>query len=349
MIITVIYTSFILLLGRCMDLNNPKKKKLYLTLSGLILITISGCRTIYYGSGDTFVYANMYDDDFNMSLADIIAFGHKDTYYHCFSKILSYAIGGNFQNALLVFATMYVIPLSYILYKESPNIVVSFVVLFAMGFFNFSMNGIRQGLAIAFILFSYFPLRDKKIIRFVLFVLIASCFHGTAVCFLIVYPFYVLGFNKKTALLYTLLVIVILFYGDALIRQFATEISVYDERFANYAVSERSLTYSGLIQFLLILGLTLYYYKPFSQMNKDSGLLMTLLLLSIMFQAFAVYIAEMFRVAMYFSIFMVLLLPKVLMSIPQSSRKGITVIICSLLCLYFYAYPYKLEYAFFWN
>lgn len=76
---------------------------------------------------------------------------------------------------------------------------------------------------------------------------------------------------------------------------------------------------------------------------------MVLLVLAIIFQTFAIFIAEMFRVAMYLCIFLVITVPRVIESIPSKKRKFITIIICGLLLFYFYSIPYKLEYDFYWN
>ena len=218
-----------------------------------------------------------------------------------------------------------------------------------MNFFNFSMHGVRQGLAIAFIMLAYFPLKDKKLIKFLLLVFIATCFHKSAAIFVIAYPFCRLGLNKRTIFLYLGLIGILLVTGNDLIRQFATEVSVYDERFAGYAITEKSLSYAGIIQFSLFLILVLCNLNRFQSQDKDSSILITLLILAMIFQAFAIYIAEMFRVAMYFSIFLVLLVPRLLKTFPQNSRKTVTLIVCSLLLLYFYSIPYKLEYNFYWN
>lgn len=349
MIITIAYTLLIFILGLNTNMNDTKARKRYLIFSGIILVLISGLRSYYIGSGDTSRYAIMFEEDLLMSFKQILNSEIKDPFYHVFSKGLSLIVGDNFSAILTFFAVIYIAAYSLLVQKESTNLLLSFIVFFAMGLYNFSMHGIRQGLAIAFVMLAYFPLKEKKLIHFLILVFIASCFHKTAVIFLVAYPFCKLGFSKSTAFLYLGLIAIMFLYGDTIIRTLASEASVYDERFAGYAVTEKSLTYSGFIQLSLFFCLVLNNMSRFRRMDSDASLLMTLLILAMIFQVLAVFVAEMFRVAMYFSSFLVILVPRLLRTYPPSSRKMVTILLCAFLLLYFYMNPYKLEYDFFWN
>lgn len=347
--ITVGYTVLIFVMGFFTNMNSDKDKKLYLIISSAILILISGLRSYYLGSGDTFRYSLMFEEDIRMTYLEIYESDMRDAFYHMFSLFLAKFLGNNFHYILLVFATIYVLSLDNLIYKESPNLLISFIVLFGMNFFNFSMHGVRQAIALAFVMLAYFPLREKKLLQFLLLVVIATCFHKSAAVFIIAYPFCRLGLNKKTIFLYLVLIVSLLVFGNGLIRNFAMEVSVYDGRFAGYALTEKSLSYAGLIQFSLFFLLVLKNLKAFQAQDKDASLLITLLLLAMVFQSFAIFIAEMFRIAMYFSIFLVILVPRLLKTYPPETKKIVTIILCSLLLFYFYSIPYKLDYNFYWN
>ena len=284
-----------------------------------------------------------------MSFQDIWTSGIKDPFYHVFSKALTLVVGNNFPAVLTAFAIIFISAYSILVKKESPNLLLSVIVFFTMGFFNFSMHGVRQSLAMAFIMLTFFPLKEKKLLKFLLLVFIASLFHKSAAIFVVAYPFCKLGFNMKTAVLYLGLIAILMIYGDFIIRWFATEASVYDERFASYAESTKSLTYSGFIQLCLYLVLVFMNLRRFLSADPTASMMISLLVLAIIFQVFAVFIAEMFRVAMYFSSFLVILVPRLLQTYPPSNRKMVTYILCALLLLYFYMNPYKLQYDFFWN
>ena len=349
MLITIAYTIFIYILGINTNMNDKKARRRYLILSGIILVLISGLRSYYIGSGDTSRYAMMFEEDVRMSFQQILDSGIKDPFYHIFSKALTFVVGNNFQAILTIFAIIFITAYSNLVQKESPDLLLSYIVFFSMGFYSFSMHGVRQGLAIAFVMLAYFPLKEKKLLLFLTLVFIAACFHKSAAIFVVAYPFCKLGFSKKTAFLYLALIVVLMFYGDSLIRGFASEVSAYDERFADYAVTTKSLTYAGFIQLSLYFILVLINLNRFREKDPDASTLITLLVLAIIFQVFAVFIAEMFRVAMYFSSFLLILVPRLLRTYPLSNQKTVTRILSVLLLIYFYMYPYKLEYDFFWN
>lgn len=348
MFITIVYTMLIYVVGLSTNMFNEKSRKRYMLFSGVLLVLISGLRSYNLGT-DTMVYYSAFEDVVQLSFRQICDSEFKDPFYYIFSKFLSLIVGNNFHLVLLVFAAMYMSTFGKLIYKESPNLLISFIVFISLGLFSFSMHGVRQGLAIAFIMSSYFPLRDKKILKFIGLVLIASLFHSTAIIFLIAYPCCRLGFNKKSAILYIGILGVLLVSGDNLVRTFALEASAYDARFEAYAVTEKSLTYSGFIQLCLFFLLVLFNMKSFKEKDKDSSLLITLLVLALIFQSCSIFIAEMFRIAMYFSIFLVILVPRVLATYPVKYRKEVSFIICILIMMYFYSEPYKLEYSFFWN
>lgn len=349
MIITIIYTVFILLLGLFTDMKNDRSRKWYLIISSIILILISGLRSYYLGSGDTSRYANMFAEYSSMTYREIYETVWKDPIYHIFSVFLSKILGANFLYVLIVFGAIFMFCYDKLVYRKSPNLLISFIIFFSMGFFNFSMHGVRQGLAIAFIMLSYFPLKDKKLIPFLIYVAIAACFHKTALIFAVAYPFCQMEFNKKTLLLYIAFIAIMFFVGNDILREFTAEFSSYDERLNYYSQTSKALNMSGFIQLLLFVILILTNFKSYIAKDKDSTVLLTLLILALTFQTFAIFIAEMFRVAMYFSIFLVILIPRFLSLYSEKNRKIITVVLCVLLLFYFYSVPAKLEYDFYWN
>lgn len=338
------------MLGLNTNMNDKKARMRYLVISGIILVLISGLRSYYIGSGDTSRYALMFEEDVSMSFQQILDSGIKDPFYHLFSKALTLVVGNNFSAILTIFAVIFIAAYCYLVQKESSNLLLSFIVFFSMGLYSFSMHGVRQGLAIAFVMLAYFPLKEKKLLLFLTLVFIAACFHKSAAIFVVAYPFCKFGFTKQSAYIYLGLIVFLMFFGgDSLIRGFASDVSAYDERFADYAVTTKSLTYAGFIQLSLYFILVLINLNRFRGKDPDASTLITLLVLAIIFQVFAVFIAEMFRVALYFSSFLVILVPRLLQTYPSSNRKTVTYILCTLLLIYFYMNTNKLEYDFFWN
>lgn len=348
--ITLFYTALICLLGYIFSDQSKDSRLRYAIGAGLILTLISGLRHIMVGTDDTYIYSMQFLDVQNTSFDMLLKSDEKDPYYQVFSKIVGMLVGNNFNLVLLVYAVIFVVPVSIMIYKESPKMFLSYIILLSMGFFSFSMNGIRQGLAMSFVILSFPYLRDRKLWKFIACVIIASLFHKTALIFLGAYWLAFIPLNKKTIFFYLIIFAACLLYGDQIARFIATESSVYDTRFEGYITRTNGLTYSGLIQFLLFFVLCFAYYKPTVKYDKTSICWFNMLILAIIFQTMAVVIAEFFRVAMYFSVFLIILVPKVLESVPINNRKIYTGILSVLLLIYFfYLGAGTIEYKFFWQ
>jgi hypothetical protein len=96
-----------------------------------------------------------------------------------------------------------------------------FIFITARMFFN-SMNISRQFLSIAILLFSIDFIKERKFIKFTIFVLLATSIHFTSIVFFVVYPLSYIKFNaKKTILLLSLGVISAISF-DKLIQIFVS-------------------------------------------------------------------------------------------------------------------------------
>lgn len=91
---------------------------------------------------------------------------------------------------------------AYLIAKYSKNAFLSVFLYVNFYLFYLDMNFIRQALAMSVICFAYGFLRDGKFWRFLLLVIIAACFHFTAIYMIPVYFVCRLKVNSRTLLLY---------------------------------------------------------------------------------------------------------------------------------------------------
>lgn len=104
--------------------------------------------------------------------------------YHYINKLFSY-YGLGHQWAFFTLSAIS----WFLLYKSIPGRYLTFWLffLFAEGFFFWSMNGVRQFIAISFVLFSIQYLIRKQKLHYFAGVLLASLFHYTALFFVVFY------------------------------------------------------------------------------------------------------------------------------------------------------------------
>ncbi|WP_227514005.1 EpsG family protein [Acinetobacter lactucae] len=82
---------------------------------------------------------------------------------------------------LFFFCSLIVVPsYFYIIKKYSTNYILSIFIFITFGLYNFFFNGLRQGIAIAICFLALPFLLDKKILKYFIFVFIASLFHVSA-------------------------------------------------------------------------------------------------------------------------------------------------------------------------
>ncbi len=73
-------------------------------------------------------------------------------------------------------------------YKYSGNVCVFLFLFVSLGTYQFYLTGLRQALAMSICMLAFDYVKNKKVCKFILYVIFASLFHRSAIIFLIVYP-----------------------------------------------------------------------------------------------------------------------------------------------------------------
>lgn len=167
-------------------------------LAFLLIIIFGGLR---YNVGADW---DSYERIFNESRFDNIF----ETGIEPFFNLLIVAIKFFNLNYLFLVFTVFTIATAIkfsFLFKYSNSFFAALLVYFPIQFMAYDINGIRQGLAIGIIFCSVDSLLKKKLWTFLAIVLVAMCFHYSAVIF---FPFYFIA-NKKIASKYIHIIIVL--------------------------------------------------------------------------------------------------------------------------------------------
>ena len=73
--------------------------------------------------------------------------------------------------------------------KRQPDPLSVLILAFPILILELAMSGIRQAIAVGFLCFAYNAFVDSRLLRFVLFVIVATSFHSSAMFFLLLAPF----------------------------------------------------------------------------------------------------------------------------------------------------------------
>ena len=121
------------------------------------------------------------------NLQSVTISGDWELGFCAFCKLLTY-ISTDTQFFIAVSSAVIVLPYGYLIYKNCDDVVFGafFYVAYNLMFSN--MNTIRQAMAVSIVIMGLGTLRDKKYVKYIIFVLVAVLFHKSAlIAFVLVF------------------------------------------------------------------------------------------------------------------------------------------------------------------
>lgn len=317
--------------------------KIFMTLITTQLIIINGLRHIVVGN-DTYRYERSFliAKDTH-GLMELIRLDYEIGY-----QIVQKIVGiftNNFQMWLIIISIFCFVSLTIFLRKYSDGIFMSYILFITMGFYDFSFSGIKQSLAIIILLWSYKYILDKKLGKFLVTVLVASSMHLSALIFIPAYfiskvkwkRYHILGAIAIYSLVYIFKheigrILTIIYYQDS------TQI-------LNKYVSTGSI--GGLALFVLsIILIGFFVYSPIKYKDRENTVLFNLMIIAFFIQSLSSFSYLFTRLNMFYLIFIILYVPKIIKNIDKSIlklnalqgyilRKMLTVIIFGSTIIYY--------------
>lgn len=291
-------------------------------------------------------YLGAFDTISNVSWDNIfdISFANYEKGYIVFNKIVS-LIYDNRQFFLGACALVTILPIVYVIYKKSVSPLQSIIIYMGLPAFLMSFSGLRQALAIGICFFALLYIEDKKFIKFLIIVLIATTFHYSSIIFLIAYPLYRFKIKKSWRWFSVVLIPIIYVFKNPLFK-------IFSKIFKDDAVA----TETGAGTLFVIFTLIYIFCIIYSDGSDEQNGLLNLFFMACACQAFGgIYYLAM-RVGYYFMLSLVLLLPKVLKGMKLDDDKplyAIIIFICfsafGLHSIYTSTWAMANPYYFFWE
>lgn len=228
-------------------------------------------------------------------------FDIKDPFYtfcaFCFSKL-----GLNFFAWKALISAFFVYSFYRLIVRYSANAAISFLTLLSLGMYAFACSGLRQTIALSILALTYPYLKGKKPLKFLVLVLLAGLFHSTAWICVVIYPLYRLRAKVRNILLLMVLAIPVLLAAPRLVSLYLSLVGT-EEIYSIYLETENSLSIAGVIIWGCVwLFCTVVLYRK--KADAADPHLCNLLLVSLVIRILStIWIAEFFRISMYFSVF----------------------------------------------
>ena len=314
--------------------NVQKKKKILCILYCLQWIIISGFRSYSVGS-DTLAYKISFDSlsstSWNSLFERFVDFlrgtdGVKDPLYDILAKSFNFISGGNYTLFLVFIACLFTIPMTVWVYKYSDDVCMSFMIYSALFYSFFAITGHRQTIASALVIFGgYECMKKNKIIPLLLLHFVAFFIHKSSICFIILYFARFIKINKP--FWYVVVISTILcFIFKSRIMTLLGNIMGYEHYTEQF---EGAGTYTFTLCFSIIVFATLLFYKRI-EIDIDCKFAICATSLALFFIPLTYIDPSAMRVVQYFSIFIMLLVPKIISSFKTKDR-----IIINLACFLF--------------
>lgn len=328
----------------CNNIDNQKLKKRLYILAIIQLVFILGFRLLGTVGKDWIYYSRYYNLQLDWNLTEILEYERYEIGFKLLTKGIS-IIFNNTQFYIFFIGLISTIPVAYIIYKYSRMPFLSLTLYIALDFYAFNFAGLRQGIAIAIIFFSYKYIIENKILKFIFCIILATLFHTSAIVFLPIYFIRKIKITKLKIVFFAIIAILIFIFKSQIfliINSF-----FYD----NYAIS---YTNSGnwMILCIMILVICYLFYKAVIRNNKNNQKLYVITTIGCMCMLFSSIVSDTLRIANYFYIFIILLVPEVLNCLKNNTTRNILIIFSIIVSAGIYIYllsidsysivPYKL-------
>lgn len=240
--------------------------------------------------------------------------------------------------ALLGVAAVLTTVMIYPTYKRlclDPSLTI--VLFCTMSTFVMLFSGIRQMLAIGIGFIAYEFVRRKKLLPFLICVLVAVTFHTSAFMLFFMYPVYRVKITKKWLLVVVPVLATVFIFN----KQIFTLLNVIINRFTRFDGEITSTGAFTMLLLLVIFVIFVFLIPDENLLDEETIGMRNFLLLSLTLQMFAPLHMLAMRMNYYYIIFIPLLLPKIINC--RSKRwEQVAVVGRHLMVVFFFIY-------FFWN
>lgn len=331
----------------------PKKNGCYLTIYTVVvcflMVLIVGLRDISVGKVDTeYIYTPQITKYFSYNYQEIWDYQSKDKVFYIITKIIS-NISENINFILFIIGIPYIVVIGRLIRKYSKHICLSFILFLGLTYFTMSFFLLRQVLAMSLTILAFDAIVERKPIKFIILVLLASLFHQTALIFLLAYPISRIKPGRIQWICVAVACVLSLFAQSSILSSVFTVLNILfsdASRYDYYETAETGLGYTGfLIQLIVFICITFAYkrqnpskkktitLKDFKLIIRKNNIteseafdnqidiIYNLATCSLIIMPFSAVIGEFWRVACYFGVFNIILLPNAISTLKSTKLK----------------------------
>ena len=344
----------LIILGYLLLVNskNFKKGKLYFCIQVSIQwIIISGFRSVEVGA-DTWRYKFMFDEALAQSWSEVFqdfklwfnsAESIKDPGYTIFQKLLQIFIK-DYQIFLILVATIFIVPMSVWIYKNSENALFSYIIFSCLFYSFFAITGTRQTIVTGIMVFIGFDLlKKKKNGLYYLLLLLLIPIHKSVIALAIVPFIRKIKISDMAILVWSILILFGYIFRVELMSVLSSIVgySEYDKFYEGAGAS----TFAILYYLLTLVGLM--FNKRIKQMGENMVISFNMVVVGAVLLPLTFINQSAMRAVQYFSVYLMLYIPQLMSLFVKRDIAIMNVLLISALIILLILN--KPSYTFFWQ
>ena len=226
------------------------------------------------------------------------------------------------------------------IYKQSKKPLLSILIYFLSGAILLGMNGMRGYMSLAIVLYTLQFVQQRKLLPFVIFIILASLIHKSSLPFILLYPLWNLVIKPKYALIATIATVPLL---PIIYNLFAIFLQGSDSTYSNY-FQGNSIVNPTISMLIINVFLLAFFAVNFKNHQKDKlyNLFLKLQVISVIVCILSFKIPLAFRMEQIIDFFQILSIPYNLYLIqkhpPKKSKANIYYILLAAVIAMFSAY-----------
>ena len=220
---------------------------------------------------------------------------------------------GDYQFFIASVSLFVICVFAFFIYKYSPSPVQSILLYCGLLYFTFNFSALKQSVSMAFIMLAMDAILNRKLLRFLVFTLIASMFHFPAIVFLPAYWIAQMRPGRTYILLLAAAFVLTYLFRDQLLEWMTDN---YDTEIID---TGRSFLANKVIIMIVILAAAIVIRPPTREDRAYSAFLM-LIGVAAVIQTFSSYNNTFERLADYYFQFSVVFIPMVFEDVKLKRR-----------------------------
>ena len=304
----MIMAAVIIFLALPMRGDLPRNKK-YIIWACILMFVVYGLRDAYsVGDDSATSYLHQFQQLEKTTWAQLRngVDLNDNLFWRLFAKLGYVVFNGNYQLFIATLSGFVTGVFGRFIYRYSNNPVQSFVYYWGLWFYTFNFSALKQSIAMSLLLLAFDAVIDRKLLKFLSVVILASLFHFPSIVFLPAY--WLLKLNPRREFLAVLAAALLSVYlwRDQILN-FMLQF-YYEGR--EFIGEDRFFT--GKVTVMLALVLIAFILRPPSKYNKVYAASMQFVAIATILQLFSVYNNVFERLADYYFQFSVIFVPFIL-------------------------------------